>query len=82
MGKIESVWSVSRGYLGLREVVDLGKWRRGGVPVSKTVIITILFLEDGHGTSDFTYIAPNAVTVQDSYPSSPFTEEETDALGI
>lgn len=82
MGKIESVWSVSRGYLGLREVVDLGKWRRGGVPVSKTVIITILFLEDGLGTSDFTYIAPNAVTVQDSYPSSPFTEEETDALGI
>ena len=44
--------------------------------MSKTVIITILFLEDGLGTSDFTYIAPNAVTVQDSYPSSPFTEEE------
>ena len=61
---------------------DLDKWRRGDVSVSKTIIITILLLEDGLGTSDFTHITPNAITVQDSYPSSPFTEEETDALGI
>lgn len=50
--------------------------------MSKTIIIRILFLEDGLGTSDFTYITPDAITVQDSYPLSPFTEEETDALDI
>ena len=47
--------------------------------MSKTITIRILFLEDGRGTNDFTYITPDAITVQDSYPSSPFTEEETDA---
>lgn len=50
--------------------------------MSKTIIITILLLEDGLGTSDFTRVTPNAITVQDNYPSSPFTEEKTDALGI
>lgn len=50
--------------------------------MSKTIIITILLLEDGLGTSDFTRVTPNAITVQENYPSSPFTEEKTDALGI
>lgn len=38
----------------------------------KTVIITVLFLEDILGASYFTYIIPNVVTMQDSYTSSPF----------
>lgn len=50
--------------------------------MSKTIIITILLLEDIAGDQRLYTRYPNAITVQENYPSSPFTEEKTDALGI